>query len=225
MTALSTADIVDIQTESPIVFDGVIIEPPPDDSFMDPRRVLLPAALRPGATGDLPPLVGVRGRPVTAPLPRGLRHRDHRLRAGDGRARPRRQAARVRERVPPPSQHPGGGHGKLRALRGVPLPRLGLPSRRALGGDPPSGRLRRARGPRHPQPARSEGGRLGAVRVRQRVRRRATPAGVAAPGPPAARLAQPRGRDEGLRARRRGPGELEGDDGQRLLRLPPRVRP
>ena len=36
MAALSTADIPDIQTESPIIFDGVIIEPPPDDSFMDP---------------------------------------------------------------------------------------------------------------------------------------------------------------------------------------------
>ena len=36
MAALSTADLPDIQTESPIVFDGVIIEPPPNDSFMDP---------------------------------------------------------------------------------------------------------------------------------------------------------------------------------------------
>ena len=36
MAALSTADITDIKAAPPITYDGIVIEPPPDDSFMDP---------------------------------------------------------------------------------------------------------------------------------------------------------------------------------------------
>ena len=33
---LSTAEVSDIKVEPPVVYDGIVIEPPPDDSFMDP---------------------------------------------------------------------------------------------------------------------------------------------------------------------------------------------
>ncbi len=33
---LSTAEVSDIKLEPPVVYDGIVIEPPPDDSFMDP---------------------------------------------------------------------------------------------------------------------------------------------------------------------------------------------
>lgn len=35
-TDLSTAEVSDIEVEPPVVYDGIVIEPPPDDSFMDP---------------------------------------------------------------------------------------------------------------------------------------------------------------------------------------------
>ena len=33
---LPTAEVSDIKVEPPVVYDGIVIEPPPDDSFMDP---------------------------------------------------------------------------------------------------------------------------------------------------------------------------------------------
>ena len=33
---LATAEVSDIKVEPPVVYDGIVIEPPPDDSFMDP---------------------------------------------------------------------------------------------------------------------------------------------------------------------------------------------